>query len=202
MLSSSPGKTSPSGASSLKRKAVDISTPGSKKVKHDGSITSFFGTPKTTGKEVDSITFTSPSINKDVESFSIEDPSSIIKDATTIKVNKNPEVPVASIFKLPDNSGHIPPTSPLSAKTSVKFDKSAWISKLTSEQKELLDLEINTLDESWLAVLKEDIVHPSFLSLKKFLQEERSKGKEIFPPEADVYSWYTTTIFPRRLFLL
>lgn len=35
----------------------------------------------------------------------------------------------------------------------VKFDKDAWVAKLSEEQKELLDLEIRTLHESWCVYL-------------------------------------------------
>jgi hypothetical protein len=72
----------------------------------------------------------------------------------------------------------------------VKFDKEAWVAKLTDEQKELLKLEIDTLHESWLAQLKDDIVTKEFLDLKKFLKQEISSGKKVFPPMEDVYSWY------------
>lgn len=72
----------------------------------------------------------------------------------------------------------------------VKFDKEAWVAKLTDEQKELLKLEIDTLHESWLAQLKDDIVTKEFLDLKRFLKQEMSSGKKVFPPMADVYSWY------------
>lgn len=70
-----------------------------------------------------------------------------------------------------------------------KFDKAKWVAKLTPEQKELLQLEIDTLGESWLAVLKDDLVTPSFLDLKRFLQREHNAGKKIFPPPEDLYSW-------------
>ena len=70
------------------------------------------------------------------------------------------------------------------------FDKQAWVEKLTPEQKELLTLEIETLHESWLRELKDEIKKPEFLNLKRFLKEEHEKGKKIFPPAEDVYSWY------------
>lgn len=70
-----------------------------------------------------------------------------------------------------------------------KFNKAAWVEKLTAEQKELLKLEIETLHESWLAHLKDEITSPEFLELKKFLRSEALSGKKIFPPSADVYSW-------------
>lgn len=86
------------------------------------------------------------------------------------------------------------PSAPPSSATPVeptpsKFDKEAWVAKLTQEQKELLALEINTLHESWLSVLKDEITTREFLDLKKFLKKEVESGKKVFPPSADVYSW-------------
>lgn len=60
----------------------------------------------------------------------------------------------------------------------------------------MLKLEIETLDESWLAVLKEEITTKSFLDLKKFLKSEAEAGKKIFPPSQDVYSWYVCSGLP------
>ena len=69
------------------------------------------------------------------------------------------------------------------------FNKERWVSSLTAEQKELLQLEIETLDESWLAQLKDEVVTPDFLSLKRFLKKEKQSGAIIFPPENEIYSW-------------
>lgn len=70
-----------------------------------------------------------------------------------------------------------------------KFDKLKWISTLSDEQRSLLSLEINTMHHSWLGALKEELVTPDFLSLKRFLQGEKEKGKRVYPPEEDIYSW-------------
>ncbi|KAF2427677.1 uracil-DNA glycosylase [Tothia fuscella] len=70
-----------------------------------------------------------------------------------------------------------------------KFDKDAWVAKLSDEQKELLKLEIDTLHESWLAVLKDEVTSKEFMQLKKFLKSEIDGGKKVFPPMEDVYSW-------------
>lgn len=72
---------------------------------------------------------------------------------------------------------------------AAKFNKDAWVEKLTDEQKELLKLEIDTLHESWLSVLKDEVVTKEFLDLKRFLKRELDSGKKIFPPMEDVYSW-------------
>ncbi|KAL4987500.1 uracil-DNA glycosylase-like protein [Aspergillus falconensis] len=122
---------------SLKRGAGHLATPApeSKKPKANGSITSFFGTPK-------------------------------------------PKSNAAATAKSADASS-VPPS----------FNKQKWVATLTPEQKELLQLEIDTMDESWLGHLKEEIIKPEFLALKRFLQKEKQSGAKIFPPEEDIYSW-------------
>jgi uracil-DNA glycosylase len=85
--------------------------------------------------------------------------------------------------------------SPSSTTTSseppqIKFDKDKWVSGLSDEHKKLLKLEIDTLDSSWLAHLREDVVHKDFLELKRFLQREIDSGNKIFPPLEEVYSWF------------
>lgn len=70
-----------------------------------------------------------------------------------------------------------------------KFDREKWLSSLTDEQRELLKLEIDTLHESWLAHLKDEIVSKDFLELKRFLKKELDTGKTVYPPMEDVYSW-------------
>ncbi|RKU48388.1 uracil DNA glycosylase [Coniochaeta pulveracea] len=79
---------------------------------------------------------------------------------------------------------------------AIKFDKAKWVGGLTDEQRTLLQLEVNTLDESWLAVLKDEIVTKEFLELKRFLERETRAGKKWFPPQEDVYSWSRHTPFP------
>ncbi|KAF2144415.1 uncharacterized protein K452DRAFT_356618 [Aplosporella prunicola CBS 121167] len=80
-------------------------------------------------------------------------------------------------------------TDPARAPVVAKFDKDKWIEGLTEEQKELLQLEIETLHESWLAHLKDEITSKEFLALKAFLKQEGASGTKIFPPMEDVYSW-------------
>ncbi|ROT42322.1 uracil-DNA glycosylase [Sodiomyces alkalinus F11] len=69
------------------------------------------------------------------------------------------------------------------------FDKAKWVAGLTEEQRKLLQLEIDTLHESWLALLKDDIATKEFLDLKRFLHRETDTGRKWFPPKEDVYSW-------------
>lgn len=80
---------------------------------------------------------------------------------------------------------------PKSTSCSSSFNKQGWVASLTPEQRKLLQLEIDTLDESWLAQLKEELVTPEFLALKGFLQKEKQSGVKMFPPENEIYSWYS-----------
>lgn len=77
-----------------------------------------------------------------------------------------------------------------STSTRPKFDKERWASKLSDEHKSLLQLEINTMEQSWFRALKDELITPEFLSLKRFLRNEKDGGKTIYPPEEDIYSWY------------
>lgn len=83
-----------------------------------------------------------------------------------------------------------------------KFDKAKWVASLTPEQKELLQLEIDTLHESWLVHLKDELVTKEFLDLKRFLDRETAAGKKWFPPKEDVYSWLVSIVFSVFFFLI
>jgi uracil-DNA glycosylase len=74
------------------------------------------------------------------------------------------------------------------------FNKQSWLASLSDQQTELLDLEIKTLHESWLALIYKELTKPYFLKLKDFLQKER-KTHKVFPPAADVYAWSRHTPF-------
>nr|POE64876.1 uracil-dna glycosylase [Quercus suber] len=80
---------------------------------------------------------------------------------------------------------------------AATFDKDAWVAKLSDEQKDLLKLEIETLHESWLGVLKDEVVSKEFLDLKKFLNKEAETGQKVFPPREDIYSWSRHTPLPK-----
>ena len=97
---------------------------------------------------------------------------------------------ITSFFGAPKNVSGTSATSPAVPTPAVKFDKEKWVEKLTDEQKLLLKLEIETLHESWLAHLKDEVLSKEFLDLKRFLKKEGEEGRQIFPPLEDVYSWY------------
>ncbi|KAI9876504.1 MAG: uracil DNA glycosylase [Pleopsidium flavum] len=101
---------------------------------------------------------------------------------------------ITSFFGAPKPVSNTSSTSPAVPPPVVKFDKGKWLEKLTDEQKELLKLEIETLHESWLAHLKDEVVTKEFLDLKRFLKKEKEDGKTIFPPMEDVYSWYVSNV--------
>lgn len=104
-------------------------------------------------------------------------------DAKKPKANGN----IASFFGAAPKSANAAP--------AVKFDKAKWVADLTPEQKTLLKLEIDTMHESWLAHLKDEITTKEFLDLKKFLDRETNAGRKWFPPREDVYSWSRHTPF-------
>ncbi|GAA5842225.1 hypothetical protein JCM3766R1_005071 [Sporobolomyces carnicolor] len=123
--------------------------------------------------------------------------------AEALKVSTSPKA------KRPRLSGSPPPAQPAAplASTSTTppstFSVDAYqqsLSKKSSEPSEadLLRLECETLDPSWLSLLKDEIRKPYFRQLKEFLWKEGlrgtddkdSKGKlTVFPPARDVYSW-------------
>ncbi|GEQ68815.1 hypothetical protein JCM33374_g2484 [Metschnikowia sp. JCM 33374] len=74
------------------------------------------------------------------------------------------------------------------------FDKQKWLASLSEEETALLDLEINTLHITWLAFLHKEVTKPYFLRLKQFLHGQ--KGKTVFPPTHDIYSWSHYTPLP------
>ncbi|KAI0178567.1 uracil-DNA glycosylase [Hypoxylon sp. FL1284] len=90
----------------------------------------------------------------------------------------------------PASSSGAPPSSPPAEPTpTTTWNKEKWVAGLTLEQKRHLQLEITTLDPTWLQHLRDDITSPEFIELKKFLESEVKAGKKVFPPREDVYSW-------------
>ncbi|DAA73680.1 TPA_exp: Uracil-DNA glycosylase (UDG) [Trichophyton benhamiae CBS 112371] len=102
----------------------------------------------------------------------------------TSKEAKKPKSTITAFFASSPGSGTAASAAPRAA-----FDKAKWTSSLTAEQRELLKLEIDTLDESWLAHLTDELLSREFLALKRFLRDEKKSGANIFPPEQDIYSW-------------
>ena len=159
----------------IKRKAVDAAASTAKKPKANASITSFFSSSATSTKPAASAS--------DIVNSS---PATAVEDHSQKSSTSTTTTPTASLIT--DSSAT--PSAAAAAAPLPKFDKQKWLEKLTPEQKDLLALEIQSLDESWLAQLKDDITSKDFLNLKRFLKEEHTAGKKIFPPAADVYSWF------------
>lgn len=82
-------------------------------------------------------------------------------------------------------------------KLTFKFDKAKWIQSLTPHQRAMLELEIETIDDSWLPVLHTELTKPYFIKLKEFLAQEKKSNAQIFPPENDIYSWTRLTPFDK-----
>ena len=168
-------------ATPLKRKAGDIATSTAKKPKANATITSFFSSPSSTAKPAAAASAASSTIPS-------SSPTTVLDDASQKSIASTAAT-TASIFT---SSAAGVPAPAEAAAPLPKFDKGKWVEKLTAEQKDLLALEIASLDESWLSQLKDEIVTKDFLDLKRFLKKEHESGKKIFPPAADVYSWYVS----------
>jgi hypothetical protein len=120
-------------------------------------------------------------------SFKRKAEEGVLSEAKKAKPNGN----IRSFFAPPKTASSSSKTGDVGS-PAVKFDKQKWVEKLTDEQRDLLKLEIDTLHESWLAQLKDDITSKEFLDLKRFLKKELESGKKIFPPMQDVYSWFVS----------
>lgn len=171
----------------LKRKAVDAAVSATKKPKANASITSFFSSPSAPAAPKNA----SPGAPNPTSSQTAADDASP-SDSSQNKpdAKDTATTPAASIFTNADKDKGKEAAKAASASSGTKFNKAEWVKKLTPEQEELLALEIETLHESWLAQLKDEIVSKEFLDLKRFLKKEHDSGKKIFPPAPDVYSWY------------
>lgn len=105
------------------------------------------------------------------------------------KKPKQQNASITSFFGAPKATAGASSAALPSDAPAPKFDKAKWVASLTSEQQYLLKLEIETLHESWLAHLKDEITTKEFLDLKRFLDREAAQGKKVFPPKEDIYSW-------------
>lgn len=161
-------------AASLKRKATDLAS-AAKKPKADKSITSFFSAP--------------PSSSSSAAPHKKKNPLSE-SDALIALAEEEDDSAAAAPSK-----SQAPLASSATLAALPKFDKDKWVAKLTPEQKELLSLEIETLDESWLAQLKDEVLTKEFLDLKRFLKAEKDAGQKVFPPEKEIYSWFVLPFF-------
>ncbi|KAK7454469.1 uracil DNA glycosylase [Stygiomarasmius scandens] len=83
---------------------------------------------------------------------------------------------------------------------SIPFSLKAFQDSLNEEQKNLLRLECQAMNRSWLKVLKDEIKKPYFIELKRFLLEEGVKGVDdsdkprVYPSPSNIYNWSNTTL--------
>lgn len=94
---------------------------------------------------------------------------------------------IVSFFGAPKTGSSLPSSE--KSGPAAKFNKDEWVASLTPEQRDLLKLEIETLDIDWMAALKNQLVTKEFLDLKRFLKQEISNGVKVFPPAEDIYAW-------------
>lgn len=157
------------------------------KKQKQNSITSFFGAPSTSpSSNVTAATTAAGNAPTSSPSAATTaaDPDA---DATTTSASLQDST-TTTAAPAPAHTSNL--TSSLPALPRPKFDKEKWAASLPAATRDLLKLEIETLHESWLGVLKEEVTTASFLDLKRFLAKERAAGKKIFPREEEVYSWY------------
>ena len=164
---------------SFKRKAGDLPTSDAKKPKANASITSFFGPPKTV-----SSTKSAPSSSTKTSLSS--SPATLPASSTKDEFDDDDDLTAADLERA---------ASKFDEKTTPAW-KETWLKNLSVEQKELLKLEIETLDDSWLKELRDEVTSKEFLELKRFLKREAESGKKVFPPIEDVYSWFAAHSFP------
>lgn len=173
--------------SSLKRKsAVELAAADAKKPKQNASITSFFAQPKPAASAPATAVIPKSSTTSDGTALGVVEADGVLGTATSSVTT----IPGSGTAATPAEVFTSTTTTTAAAPARKPFDKEAWIAKLTAEQKELLQLEIDTLHDSWLAHLADEITSKEFLNLKKFLKSEIESGQKIFPPLEDVYSWY------------
>ncbi|CAO3572320.1 unnamed protein product [Mortierella alpina] len=80
--------------------------------------------------------------------------------------------------------------------TAVVKAKPDILKGLTDEKRELLTLEQDTMDATWLRALQSEFSKPYFIELKKFLKQEEVNKQKVFPPKEDIYSWSRFTPLP------
>ncbi|KAG0214313.1 uracil DNA glycosylase [Mortierella sp. GBA30] len=80
--------------------------------------------------------------------------------------------------------------------TVVVKAKPDILKSLPEEKRQLLQLEQDTMDATWLRALQMEFSKPYFIELKKFLKQEDDNKQKVFPPKDDIYSWSRFTPLP------
>ncbi|KAG0318579.1 hypothetical protein BGZ97_003564 [Linnemannia gamsii] len=107
--------------------------------------------------------------------------------------------PKATVAAITTNStttnGDKTSSEPVSAPLILRA-KPDILKGLSDEKRELLRLEQDTIDATWLRALQSEFTKPYFIELKKFLKQEVLNKQQIFPPTPDIYSWSRFTPLP------
>lgn len=116
------------------------------------------------------------------------------------KVERNTQVktidnPVKSDNEKQNYAKEIPPGSGDSTDITLSKLTDIILSNVPGPKKHLLELELESIDVSWLEKLKNEFSKPYFLQLKEFVTKEQ-KNNTVFPPAGDIYSWSRLTKFP------
>ncbi|CDR39446.1 CYFA0S03e03444g1_1 [Cyberlindnera fabianii] len=114
--------------------------------------------------------------------------------------------PITSFFKTLDGKDAVIESSKLvteasnqeilpsnSSDISLSEFKKTFVKSLTEEQRQLLDLELSTMEDTWFKALHKEFTKPYFLQLKQFLQAQEKAKVKVFPPKEDIYSWSRLT---------
>lgn len=65
---------------------------------------------------------------------------------------------------------------------------------LSSVLKDLLSIELTTMEDTWFEHLSQEFKKPYFIKLKQFVNKEQA-AHPVFPPPNDIYSWTRLTPF-------
>ncbi|KAI0055517.1 uracil-DNA glycosylase [Artomyces pyxidatus] len=83
---------------------------------------------------------------------------------------------------------------------SISFSLTSFVDSLNEDERRLLKLECETMGESWLKVLKDELRKPYFIALKQFLWEEGIRDPnshipnlQVYPAPRNIYSWSNFT---------
>ncbi|KAF9046882.1 uracil-DNA glycosylase [Hymenopellis radicata] len=132
-----------------------------------------------------------------------------IMDMFSSSQEKDSSDPAAKKLKLspsrPLGASSSKPTLPVklgaTKLNAIPFSLSAFQDSLSESERALLQLECESMGNSWLKLLKDEIKKPYFVQLKKFLWDEGVRGvsdsllpPKVYPPAKDIYSWSNTPL--------
>ncbi|CCK68795.1 uracil-DNA glycosylase KNAG_0B03530 [Huiozyma naganishii CBS 8797] len=107
---------------------------------------------------------------------------------TTVQADASVTTKVTKVEKASEQ------VSPNLSKPVINKIKEEFSRSLDAKTRDLLNLELLTLEDSWFEQLKEEFTKPYFLQLKDFVKREQST-QTVFPTPGDIYSWSRMTPF-------